>query len=94
MTWRRDGRELYYMSLDNRLMAVPIRLGSSGASLEPGAPMALFDARVGTDPAVALNGNGLSYAVDPDGSRFLINEIVEGTPATSIVVILNWKPRE
>ena len=93
MNWRRDGRELYYMSLDNRLMAVPIRLGSSGTSPEPGAPMALFEARVGTDPAVALNGNGLSYAVDPDGSRFLV-EAVEDTSVAPIVVILNWTPRE
>ena len=75
-------------------MAVPIRLGSSGASLEPGVPVTLFEARVGTDPAVALNGNGLSYAVDQDGSRFLVNDVVDDTATASIIVILNWKPRE
>jgi Tol biopolymer transport system component len=94
LVWRRDGRELYYRALDNTLMAVPIRPSAGGDTLEPGAPVPLFKAGGGPDPAVALNGNGLSFDVDPDGSRFLINETVEDTPATSIVVILNWKPRE
>ena len=38
--WRADGRELYYVSPDATLMAVPIAVG--GATLVPGTPVALF----------------------------------------------------
>ena len=41
-SWRRDGRELYYLSPDNRLMAAPITIG---ASVQVGTPQALFDER-------------------------------------------------
>ncbi|PYS34448.1 MAG: hypothetical protein DMG14_29455 [Acidobacteria bacterium] len=35
--WRRDGKELFYIALDGRLMAVPIRFASDGHAVEPGA---------------------------------------------------------
>jgi len=38
--WRPDGKELFYIALDGRLMAVPIRLTSGGSqSVEAGAPV-------------------------------------------------------
>jgi Tol biopolymer transport system component len=42
--WRRDGRELFYIALDGKLMSVPIRTG--GNTLDVGAPEPLFAARV------------------------------------------------
>jgi Tol biopolymer transport system component len=45
--WRRDGRELFYVSLDGRLMAAPIRFSAEGRTVEPGAPAPLFAANVG-----------------------------------------------
>ena len=45
--WRRDGKELFYIALDGRLMAVPIRLASDGQTIELGAPVPLFATRVG-----------------------------------------------
>src|SRR5213083_2964398 len=36
--WRHDGKELFYIALDGRLMAVPIRLASDGQSIEAAAP--------------------------------------------------------
>ena len=47
MRWRRDGKELFYLALDSRLMAVPIRAGPHDGGLEPGKPVPLFTARVG-----------------------------------------------
>ena len=38
-SWRRDGRELFYVSADQKLMAVPITLG---ATVEAGVPQELF----------------------------------------------------
>src|SRR5262249_31375853 len=54
--WRRDGRELFYRSLDGTLMAVPVR--PTGALLEFGMPKALF----------SISG---AYEVSLDGQRFL-----------------------
>ena len=45
--WRRDGRELFYIAPDGRLMAVPIGLASNGQALEAGVPVPLFVTRVG-----------------------------------------------
>jgi Tol biopolymer transport system component len=61
-TWRRDGKELFYVSADQRLMAVPIALG---ARVEPGTPEALFP----VFQVAALTG----YAPSRDGQRFLVN---------------------
>src|SRR5262249_31242771 len=40
--WRRDGKELFYIGLDDRLMAVPIRLNPNGQTVEVGAATPLF----------------------------------------------------
>src|SRR4029077_10956211 len=45
--WRKDGRELFYIALDGKLMAVPIRQSADGRPLEAGTPVALFATRVG-----------------------------------------------
>jgi hypothetical protein len=39
--WRHDGKELYYLSADGKLMAVPVKLGAG--TLEVGAAERLFD---------------------------------------------------
>src|SRR5262249_16028683 len=45
--WRRDGKELFYVALDGRLMAVPIRISADGRAIEPGVTIPLFATRVG-----------------------------------------------
>ena len=77
-TWRRDGKELFYVSTDQKLMAVPIVLG---ARVEPGTPQALFP-----------SGGLTAYAPTRDGQRFLVNVPAgaEGTAAPPITVVLNW----
>jgi serine/threonine protein kinase len=77
--WRVDGRELFYISQDNRLMAVPITI--NGSRLEPGKPVALFPVRPGS-----------TYAPARDGHRFLVNSVVEGS--SPITIVLNWKPTQ
>lgn len=87
--WRRDGRELFYMALDGRLMAVPIRLPVDGQTVDAGVPVPLFLAH----PRRAIEHiDGPQYVVSPDGQRFLVNTIVEQGPTPPISVILNWKP--
>ena len=60
--WRPDGKELYYIAPDSRLMAAPI--ASSGTALQPGLPTALFQPRIalrhagGWVPAAIRRGAG------------------------------------
>ena len=61
--WRRDGRELYYVDENRRLMAVPV------PSLDPptfGSPQTLFAARVQEDSV-------RQYDAFPDGRRFILS---------------------
>ena len=84
--WRHDGKELYYIAPDGKLMAVPIR--GQGTTLEPGTPVALFQTRIvggGTYP------NRQQYDVASDG-RFLINVSTDDATASPITLLLNWKP--
>jgi eukaryotic-like serine/threonine-protein kinase len=86
--WRRDGKELFYLASDNRLMAVPIQLDSSGENLEVGTPMPLFQTRLAGTARTDVERH---YTVSADGQRFLM-----GTPtevSIPITVVLNWKPQ-
>jgi Tol biopolymer transport system component len=87
--WRRDGKELFYIALDGRLMAVPIRIAPNAQTIDAGTPVPLFATRVG---GALSYPNSQQYDVSPDGQRFLMNTIVEGTPLP-ITVILNWKAK-
>ena len=89
--WRGDGKELFYIGLDDRLTAVPIRLASDVQAAETGTPVPLFTTRVGG----ALQHTDINphYVVAPDGQRFLMNTVVEDASTSPITVILNWKAK-
>ncbi len=76
--WRHDGRELFYMGTNNRVMAVAIAI--SGSALKAGAPVALF-----TAPA------GSGFVASADGQRFLVSTVT--TDPAPITVLLNWAGR-
>ena len=82
--WRRDGKELFYLALDRRLMAVPI--ASTGSTFESGAPQALFE----THTPSASPGYRINYDVTADGQRFLVNTALSAGASTSVTVVLNW----
>ena len=79
--WRSDGKELYYLSTDGKLIAVEVK---PGGSFEAGAPRALFDLA----PARALGGN--SYAVSAAGDRFLFVTAREEAASLQFTVVTNW----
>jgi Tol biopolymer transport system component len=87
--WRRDGKELYYRTLDNRLMAVDIALG---AKIEPGIPHMLFNSSTGgptsMDPVRHM------WAAMPDGQRFLnrISPTIRGASAGAAGTGTNFTP--
>ena len=63
--WSKDGKELYYLTLNTMLMTVEVR---SGATLEIGKPMPLFQTPIEGNPLLA------QYAASSDGQRFLMME--------------------
>jgi hypothetical protein len=79
--WRRDGKELFYISADQKLMAVAVKLDGS---FEIGASTPLFQTQVS-----GFN-NSNRYDVTADGQRFLVNSPVETGKETPFNVILNW----
>jgi Tol biopolymer transport system component len=86
--WSADGKELFYLTPDNRLMSVPVQVDEKAARFDVGAPVSLFAARLSGSPQ---NGFTHQYVVSRDGRRFLIDALTEIT--SSITVVLNWKPQ-
>ena len=89
--WRADGRELFYIALDGKLMAVPIDMSANGQSVTPGIPVPLFTTRVGR--IIGPGGSGPQYVVSADGQRFLMSTLVQDGSSSPIRVIVNWKPQ-
>ena len=79
--WRRDGRELYYLTSDGTLMAVPVR--TTGEAFEAGRPTPLFQARIPADITTFRN----HYAPSSDGQRFLVDAADDYEP---INIVVNW----
>jgi hypothetical protein len=79
--WSKSGRELFYVDLASRMMAVPTTMG---ASLSVGEPMALF-------PTTLDESSGRQYDVSPDGQRFLLNQSA-ATATNPIIVVRDWGP--
>jgi eukaryotic-like serine/threonine-protein kinase len=88
--WRDDGKELFFIGLDERLMAVPISLPQNSGPIEAGAPVPLFVTRLGGAIQAASRQQ---YLVSTDGSRFLMNTVLEGAVTSPITLILNWRPQ-
>jgi Tol biopolymer transport system component/predicted Ser/Thr protein kinase len=80
--WGPGGRELFYMSPENKLMAVSVKLGAD--SIEASAPRELF-----TLP-VFSNGLDAPYDVAPDGQRFLVRAAPQQQAAQPLTLIVNW----
>jgi Tol biopolymer transport system component len=83
--WRPDGKELFYIAPDGRLVATPIR-GTADTTLATGSPAVLFVATIGATQPQSRQ----QYAVSADGQRFLLNTLKEGTSTTPITLLLNW----
>jgi hypothetical protein len=77
--WRRDGRELVYVSTDSKLIGVPM---TWGATVQPGTPQTLFELPKGARVS----------DMTPDAQHFLINVPAGGAAhANALTVVLNWQ---
>jgi hypothetical protein len=82
--WRKDGKELFYLSRDSKMIAVPV---STGASFESGSPVALFQ----THRRQPISSQDIfSYDVSADGQKFLIATKVDESAVAPLSVLLNW----
>ena len=70
--WRRDGSELYYLSLDGRLVAASVREGAAGPQV--GAPATLVPAE--RLRALVQGPDYDDYDAAADGRRFLVKRPV------------------
>jgi Tol biopolymer transport system component len=77
--WRRDGKELFYLAADRKLMAVEVKLGPA---FQAGIPRPLFDSRMDTA--------NVRYTVTRDGQRFLIPTPIVEASSTPPTVVINW----
>ena len=82
--WRRDGKELFYISPDKNLMAVELK--GDGPTIEAGVPKTLFEM-----PIRGLPGPRNYYDVSHDGQRFLIAATPAEAASRPMTVVLNWQ---
>jgi len=78
-TWSRDGKQIFYIAPDKKMMAVTFDARHHSVS----APRVLFQTRI-----VAPNFVTRQYDVGPDG-RFLINSLLPGS-APPVTLLTNW----
>ena len=79
--WRKDGKELYYRSIDQKLMAVDVQTGDT---FQAGIPRVLFQAQPATGPA------STKYRPDPKGEKFLFVATMGRDAQSPTTVVLNW----
>ena len=86
--WGHDGRELFYVAPDGKLMTVAI--DPDGRALNPRPPVPLFTTRLATGPNITIGFLSTpQYAVALDG-RFLMNVTVDDNVVSPISIVLNW----
>ena len=76
--WSRDGKELFFLSLDFKLMAVPV---SADAKFHAGTPVPLF---------AVHPGGGTVYDVSSDGQRFLVNSLASDVGSPPLDLFIHW----
>jgi Tol biopolymer transport system component len=83
--WRGDGKELFYVSADRKLMAVPI---DAGEIPKAGIPRPLFSIEVVPNTLVDYRNQ---YLASADGKRFLVTASLTESSSAPMTVIVNWR---
>jgi hypothetical protein len=83
-TWRRDGRELFYVDAGGNLCALTIE---STMPFRVGQRQMLFQTGIGQ---LSASGAGADYVFSADGQRVLLKTPLQSADASPISVVLNW----
>jgi eukaryotic-like serine/threonine-protein kinase len=78
--WRDDGKEIFYLTQDGRVMSAQLK---SDSSFDNAVTKQLFHLDIKLAP-------GYPFDVTPDGARFLINTPAEANNPAPMVVLVNW----
>jgi len=83
--WRDDGKEIFYLTSDGKVMAVEL---STGPALQAGVPRVLFQG----PPLISPFGVSMpsQWGVTSDGKRFLFEVPAASGAPTQFTVVLNW----
>jgi Tol biopolymer transport system component len=84
--WTRDGKELFYLGLDNQIMALHVKPGTT--AFDADVPVPLF--RIAAAGWTGGGEDSNAYNVTPDGQRFLVQVNTEGSQSATVAVIVNW----
>jgi Tol biopolymer transport system component len=87
--WRRDGREIVYLSDKGEIVSVPVKLAPS---FEASTPSVLFDAKLRPTEFNFYGGDAL-YDVTRDGSKFLVVTVHKAPENPPLEFIVGWQPR-
>ena len=82
--WRRDGKQLFYLATDGKLMAVDV---TAGPQFEAGLATPLFQTRR-REPVSSTDT--YCFDVTADGQRFLVNTDVGELTSSPLTAVLNW----
>ena len=82
--WRNDGKELFFIAADGRMMAAPV---TAGDRFDAGTPVALFQTH---RRRPVSSQDFFSYDVSKDGKRFLIANMSEEANTAPLTIYLNW----
>lgn len=85
--WRADGRELFYVSRESKMMSVPV---SAIGGFQAQRPVALFPVSMPVAGATTFQNN---YVVMPDGQRFLVITASQDQMKSPITVVMNGTQR-
>jgi serine/threonine protein kinase len=83
IAWARNGKELFYISSDKKMMAVNVK--TEGTTFERGTPKVLFDRHI-----PSFNTPLAQFAVTRDGQKFIVANPVGENTSAPITVALNW----
>ena len=87
--WRRDGKELFFLAPNRKLMAAAVKaVAGSRREFEAAVPQALFETRI--PPPAGTGFTWFGYAAAGDGKRFLMLTSAAESAEAPLTVVVNW----
>jgi Tol biopolymer transport system component len=84
--WRADGKELFFVSRDNKITAVDVN--TTSATFQSGTPRPLFNVQIAGGPSAAPTHR---WDVTRDGQRFIVVTVLDVTQSPPINVVTDWQ---
>ncbi len=83
VTWKQDGSSLFYLAPGGKLMEIAVK--EKGSSVEIGAPHQVFQT-----PLQFGGPFSRAYSVAPNGQRFLVSALPQGSAPEPLTLVVNW----